>query len=246
MFSHLYRTIGLALAIALSALTGVGCITQMTVGETSVDQQVAPLDDASELDLTLQLGVGELSLSGGTIPNAVEAEITSNVDELRAELESSTSGSTAEVTLTQPNPGTGLPITTEQIEYRWDVTVNDSVPVDMRIDTGAGQAQLNLTDVLLRSLSLNLGAGETTIDLRGNYDQDVDASITGGIGTLTLLLPEDIGVEVTVSAGISTIITDGLTRDGDRYFNEAFEGADQLITIELNAGVGEINLIAGE
>jgi predicted membrane protein len=87
-----------------------------------------------------------------------------------------------------------------------------------------------------------MGAGRVTLDLTGNWQQDMDASIDGGIGELTLRLPSDIGVRVEVDTGIGSVDASGLTKDGDTYTNDAFGESDVTLRINIEAGVGKINL----
>jgi hypothetical protein len=47
---------------------------------------------------------------------------------------------------------------------------------------------------------------------------------------------------VHASGGIGSVSTDGLTRDGDAYVNDAYGKLPTKIALEVHGGIGEINL----
>jgi hypothetical protein len=57
-----------------------------------------------------------------------------------------------------------------------------------------------------------------------------------------LRLPRDVGVRVKVEAGPHTIETTDLTQDGDVYTNAAYGVSDVTMQIDLETGIGQINL----
>ncbi len=99
---------------------------------------------------------------------------------------------------------------------------------------------------MLGELDVKTGAGQLTADLTGARETDLHATIEGGVGETTLRLPRDIGVRVEVERGLAPINADGWTRDGDAYVNEAFRASGAALHVEVQAGIGEINLELGE
>ena len=70
----------------------------------------------------------------------------------------------------------------------------------------------------------------------------MNASIEGGAGKLTVMLPSDIGVRVDAQTGIGSVNTSGLTKEGDSYVNEAYGVSPYTLNLDIQAGVGAIDL----
>ena len=124
----------------------------------------------------------------------------------------------------------------------WDLRFSDEVPIDLRVQMGAGESDLDLDSLTLTGLSLEMGAGETTVDLTGDYTRDFDASIEGGVGVATVLLPSEVGVRARAQGGLGKINAKGLKKEGDSYVNGAYGDSDVTLDVDVQGGVGQINL----
>ena len=58
------------------------------------------------------------------------------------------------------------------VTYKWNIRLNDKLPLDVITDLGAGEARLELGSVSLRSLEVHMGMGELRLDLRGTPARD--------------------------------------------------------------------------
>jgi hypothetical protein len=87
-----------------------------------------------------------------------------------------------------------------------------------------------------------MGAGKTTVDLTGDYAQGFKASMQGGVGEAKVLLPSGVGVKAKAQGGLGKIDAEGLKRVGDSYVNDAYGESDVTLNVEVQGGVGEINL----
>jgi hypothetical protein len=115
--------------------------------------------------------------------------------------------------------------------------------MDLSVEMGAGTSNLQLAGLSLTGLDINLGANESTVDLSGDWAQDLGVSIEAGAASLTVRLPSDIGVRVVVDRGPTVIEASGLTKDGNVYTNAAYGVSDVTLQIDLQAGIGAINLL---
>jgi predicted membrane protein len=75
---------------------------------------------------------------------------------------------------------------------------------------------------------------------------DLDARIKAGVGRVTVDLPEDTGVRVETSKGIGKVSLSGLRQKGGYYVNDAYGKTDVELDIRVEAGIGAIELRAGE
>lgn len=253
----------------VSALTFIvlGCsvnnlsIETVRVGEVQNESQTVELGQADAVRADVKMGAGELKIDGGA-ESLLEADFTYNVAAWKPDVAYSVEDGSGRLSIRQPN--TSQISLRGDIRYKWDLTFNNDVPLDMRIECGAGTSDIDLgaLDVTqldvkvgtgnvtidlggnesLTRLELDLGAGDVTVDLNSNWQKNVEADIQGGVGTITLRLPKDIGVRINATKAIGDIDASGLYHRGDYYANDAYDDGGPTIEINIQAGIGKINL----
>ena len=87
-----------------------------------------------------------------------------------------------------------------------------------------------------------MGVGDLNVDLSGDRDQDLRAIIDGSVGSITLYLPKDLGVKVYVDKGIGSVDAQGFQKREDVYTNDAYEKSDVTLSVDVDAGIGKVNL----
>jgi hypothetical protein len=127
-------------------------------------------------------------------------------------------------------------------DRHWNLRFGGGVPLDLKIDMGAGQGNLHLRGVPVTNLELNIGAGQVNADLTGDRKQDLTADIEGGVGEAQIRLPKNVGVIVEASGGIGSVDAHGLKHDGSRYTNDAYGKSAATIHLKVEGGIGHINL----
>jgi hypothetical protein len=80
------------------------------------------------------------------------------------------------------------------------------------------------------------------VDLTGDYDRDFDASLEGDVGEATVLSPSEVGVRAKAESGLGEIKAKGFRREGDSYVNDAYGDPEVILNIDVQGGVGEVNL----
>jgi hypothetical protein len=184
-----------------------------------------PADGARRLELTLRLGAGQYRLAGGAaglvdvIANepTIESRVDRNDDLARVRL----------------SP------TVERWDwpwrngYEWRMTVARDVPTVLAMQAGAGDFELDLSDVQLASASISVGAAELRVILprpRG----DVPIRVEGGAAQLTFLVPA--GVEARVS-------TSGLLTTSGRPETPGYVAATDRVTVSVTGGIAAVRVI---
>jgi hypothetical protein len=125
----------------------------------------------------------------------------------------------------------------------WDLNFTNNVPLDLHVDMGAGQGNLKLRDMDVTNLELRMGAGQVQLDLTGPRKSDLNVTVKGGVGQATIRLPKDVGVSAHAAGGIGAVRTEGLNNNGGEYRNEAYGKTPHKITLDVQGGIGEIELI---
>jgi hypothetical protein len=239
----------------------VSCTERIKTGPTIEEYRSVDLDDVESVLAEIQMGVGRLEIRGGS-RDLLEAEFAYNVEEWKPEIEYGRTAKQGRLTVRGPDEacrGFG-----RKVKYEWDLRLNDSVPMELSVELGAGESRLDLGELNLKSLdiatgagsvvvdligsraledlNMETGAGSVVVDLTGDWDHDLDAEVTGGIGKVTLRLPADVGVRVNASKGIGKTSARGLIKRGGSYVNEAYGESDVTLDIDVETGIGAIDL----
>lgn len=224
----------MAAVLTLSACVGHSVPT----GPEERESRSVDLDKSERVRAQLKMPVGEFEIHGGA-QKLLDADFTYNVPAWKPDLRYHAEGSIGDLVLEQHGSTRSGPNT----KNHWDLRFNDKVPLDLRMEFGAGEARLNLGTLSLRSVELQMGAGTLDMDLRGKPTQDYSVRVRGGVGEATIHLPRDVGIAATAAGGLGEISVDGLHKSGDRYVNDAFDQAKVRIRLDVQGGVGSIKLI---
>lgn len=225
-------------ALVLLAVLLAGCGSKLRVGEVRTESQSVELGDARSVHVEINLGAGDLEVTGGA-KKLFEADFTYNAAKLKPEVKY-TDGT---LVLWQPE-NEGLPDLRGITDFRneWALRLNDQVPMDLRVEIGAGASELRLAGLSLTGLDITLGAGESMIDLSGDWARDLNVIINAGAGDITVRLPSDVGIRVKADVGVGTIEAPGLTQTGNIYTNAAYGESEMTLQVDIDAGVGQLNL----
>jgi hypothetical protein len=233
MIRQLSRTAAFA-----AMMTLVGCGMTTPSGPDQHESKSVELGKAEEVRVQIKMNAGELNVNGGAT-KLMNADFTFNVAAWEPEIDYDSSGTAGTLTVMQPGPKSSSGNT----KNRWDLRLNDAVPMDLKIQLGAGESHLNLGSLKLRDLDFQLGAGELNLDLRGKPAKDYNVRVQGGAGDATVYLPKDVGVSATVTGGLGEVSVTGLHKEGDHYVNDAYGHASVQIKLEITGGVGSVKLI---
>jgi hypothetical protein len=236
-----FRFAGAALALwLLVSSCGLLNLNTTRVGETRTDTQTVELGSANEVRVQIQMGAGELAVAGDA-DSLMDATFRYNVAAWQPRVNYQENGSHGELLVN--HQGEGVPVGGSIIN-EWSLLLSNAVPINLEIETGAGESILDLRDLDLTGLRINTGAGKTDVDLSGAFDHDLEATIDGGVGELSVKLPGEMGVRVSADTGIGDLSNSGLRRDGEAYVNDAYGSSPHTLFLKVNAGVGSIHLLA--
>jgi hypothetical protein len=143
------------------------------------------------------------------------------------------------------------------------VRLNDKIPMDLDLNLGAGKGKfelgiinatqikmglgagefnINLAGSPVTDLKVDAGVGEAFIDLTGKREKDLDAVFNCGIGSLNLTVPSGCGVKISITGLLGDITAENLTREGDSWYNEAWDKEGPRMRIRINGAIGDIKL----
>jgi hypothetical protein len=241
--------------IVAGALIGAVLVAQATRSAESRPEpttivQTVPLGTAASARIEGRLGAGSVRLAGGTVAGAGRPMLRGEL--LRAEF--ITADETAPPTIDDEivadsrrvrvvqDHGASLTWPWQTPASDWTLFLNPTVPTALNLEIGAGEADLALGGLTLTDLVVANGAGDTTLDLSGDWSASLDATVRIGAGDLTLRLPRHVGVQIEVDQVTGHVDAGGFAEADGFYTNAAFGEAPVNLTIEVDQGVGDVNL----
>lgn len=232
---HLLLVAAVPLLLFISACD----VTDLKTGPMRDEPMSVDLGNTERANVELDFGAGQLNLKGGG-DNLISGEFKYNSDVLKPVVQTSRNGSHAVVTIKQGSIHGSLG---GNMKSEWDLQLNGKTLLDLALNCGAGQDELDLRDVALRSLKVQMGAGQVDLDLRGHPTRDYEVEISGGVGQATVHLPEGVGIRAEAHGGLGSIDVTGLQKTGDHYENALYDKAKVNLRLKVEGGIGEINLI---
>lgn len=207
--------------------------------EDSHSTKNVDLSGATSASATFEFGAGELNLSGGA-SHLMEADFNYPEYDDAPRVNYSTSGSSGNLSVREPG-SRGIHIGDN--DSHWNVKLSDDTPLELWIKMGAGEGDVHAQGLQLTRLTVEMGAGELNLDLSGPWKKDFEGSIHGGVGEATIHLPRDVGVLVHARGGIGSVDVSGMRENGDEYTNDAYGKTPVTIHLNVEGGIGQINLI---
>ena len=207
-------------------------------GHRGHEAQVVDRKEAKAVRMNIELPAGELRMNGGA-EHLLEADFHQGGAWSAPSVDYSVSEGVGTLRVSQQGAGHVI----GNSDNMWNLKVNDEIPLELKIDMGAGRSDLNLAKVDLTRLELNIGAGHANVDLTGERGKDLQAIIHGGVGEAIVHLPKNVGVVATVHGGLGSIDVHGLKEDeGGQYVNAAYGKSPNTLRLTVEGGIGHIKL----
>lgn len=200
------------------------------------------LDGASRVEVGLKMGAGELHVRGAAQEALLEASFEFNRERDRPVVDYRLVGDKGILDIRH---GRSHGVNFGTTRNRWDLALGQTVPLDLDVALGAGHNDLDLRGLKIQRVEINMGVGEMDLDVRGPYAAGFLVKIDGGIGSGKIALPSEVGVRVKVNGGLGSVNAHGLTKQGGAYVNDAYGKSAVTIDIEINAGIGSLDLSSG-
>jgi hypothetical protein len=229
---------GVITIVAILALIGLSTHHSGAANPILRDAESLQLQGAKSVTAKVDMGAGQLNVNSGS-GQLMDADFSYDQDSGKPRVNYSVSGTNGNLDIAQHENG-GVHF--GRNENTWTLKFGD-VPLDLNVDMGAGQGELNLRGINLTRLKIEMGAGQINLDLTGERKQTFDVDVQGGVGEAVIRLPHDVGVEIRADGGIGSIDTEGLHREGGRWVNDAWGKSPITIHMNVEGGIGEIRLI---
>lgn len=202
------------------------------------DTQAIELQGAKSVSVDIEMPAGKLLLTGGS-SRLLDADFNYRTAEGKPRAAYTVSADKGQLEVTQEE---------KHIHFGgrrndWTLRFGNAIPLDLKLELGAGQSDLNLSGMDVTRLEINIGVGQMNLDLTGDRKQDLRVDVQGGVGSARIKLPKNVGVHVDASGGIGSVNAHGMRREGDAYVNEAYGKTHATVQVNVQGGVGEISLV---
>ncbi len=125
--------------------------------------------------------------------------------------------------------------------YVWDFAFHPDVALDLNIDAGMGDVDLDLRGLDLKSVEVNAGMGAVALKLpeTGEFSVDIDS----GMGMVVIEVPAGLGVRLqTETAIVGRNLPDGYTQRNNRYISPNYDTAKSYANVRVDLGVGNLTI----
>ena len=197
-----------------------------------------PLQGATRAEVSFRMSAGELKLRGGADSDLMTATFRYDRPQWEPRIDHRVSGDVARLDVEQNRSG----FVTGRVRNNWDIRLSDRIPMEISLNLGAGKGDLDVSTLNLTRLDVNMGVGDFELDATGPRTQNLIGRLKGGIGRATLNLPSDIGVRIRIEGGLGSVDGPGFIREKRVYRNEAYGKTAVSIDLDIEAGIGSIDL----
>lgn len=203
-----------------------------------------PLDGAATGIIRITMGAGEVMVSGNAPAGMLmETTVYCKASECHPVVRSSVNGTEKTVTLIKKDSDDGEWFS-DHTPDSWKIRISETVPVDLKVELGAGDSRLELGSLNLASLAVSNGAGDTEIDIRHYRGGPYHAEIHNGVGDLTLRIDKNSNTRILMHQGVGDIDISGIEQTDEQYTTPGFNPALPVNDITVTQGIGSIELEA--
>ncbi len=206
--------------------------TQVKTGPLVTEAVQIPVPDAEDVDLSLALGAGELTLNPNGEKGLVDGTVAYNVPDFKPVI----TVQNGNISLEQGNLNIeGIPKFDEEVENQWDLKLG-STPMTLRIKAGAYVGKYDLGGLSLKNLFISDGAADVQLDFSAPNLEEMgmlDYSTGASNVTLTNL----------ANANFAALVF----KSGAGNYTLDFSGEFQRdANVKIDAGLSTVHIIVPE
>ena len=126
----------------------------------------------------------------------------------------------------------------------WDVRLTREIPLGLRLQLGACQAKLDLSDLRVTDVSLETGAADTSIRFPSAAGM-TRAKVKAGAAQVTLSVPEGVAARIraTMAIGSLNVNTQRFPpAAGGGYASADYDTAANKLDLSIEGGVGAVSV----
>jgi len=125
----------------------------------------------------------------------------------------------------------------------WKVGLNPNIPLTLNLETGAGDLQLDLSNLKISEFGYKSGASSTKITMPSKAGFTL-AHLETGASTTIIQIPEGVAAKIKAQGGLSAINIDKtrFPRQDKFYISPGYDTAENKLELLVDIGVGAIEV----
>ena len=225
----------------------LGILTLWTVvnrgGSPEQIELQVPLDGARGARLRFRFGAGQLNLRAGAQAGHV-VEISARGG---ARASTTTEGDQKAVEVWVPTEFLGDVLAPWKwwggTPPRWDGRLPGGLPLRLDLEIGACEANVDLTDLLVRDFRLATGASSTTIRMPAAAGE-TRARISAGAASVKVMIPRGVAARVVTQTGLGEVKIDKARFPGvgPIYQSEDYGSARNKVDLAVEVGAASVEI----
>ena len=221
--------------IALGAWIILG---RLFPNRAAVEHAIIGSGGAKKARIKINHGAGNLNIhAGSSADHLIEGDFGGGLD-----FKENFNGEIKEVALKPRLQGIVFPWGPDQA-FNWNLSLAPNVPLELNLETGANEAYVDLTGLLVEKLKLSTGASSTHIVLpaAAGYTQ---VRVESGVTAVHLTIPTQVAGRIQYSGGLSSIQIDKsrFIHTGNTYESADYNTAANKVEISIETGIASISI----
>jgi len=199
----------------------------------------APLDGVERARVEIEFGAGKLYIASllSSSENLVEGEFSGTTGEVETSFRRSDGEATLKLSRAWSVFGW------RSVEEDWSVRLTGRIPLELDIDAGASDADLDLTELVVSNFSLDTGAADLEVRFPRGAGT-TEARIKAGAAKLELVVPQGVAASISVDSGLSSVSVDEerFPKAGGKYESPDFASAQNRLTLDIAVGAASVTV----
>lgn len=228
--------------IAVGIWLLLGILFRGQGGAEALEEVTIPLEGAGAAEIRLRHGAGTIRIdAGGDAQTLLSGTFAGGLD-----YRTDRSADTLSVDMRVPQQGAWFFAPWQWWRgggLAWAFGLNPEVPLALRLETGAGEANVDLTDLQVTDLRLQTGASSTRLALPAQAGH-TRVRIEGGAASISVRVPTGVAARIETSGGLASfsVNRDRFPRQGGVYQSPDYDTAENKIDLRVDIGAGSISI----
>ena len=208
-------------------------------GRVETEALDLPLEGATEAEIRVDYGAGELRIDGGSAPGT----LVSGTFEGGVEHELRHRNGLAVLRLRSSWVQVWPWGWTPAARRRWQVRLTERIPLALSVHSGASDCRLDLEQLKVTRLRIESGASSLNVTLPAQAGH-TEVRVSTGAASLDMRVPAGVAARIRVEGALSSTQVDRarFPRQGGLYVSPDYETAANRVDIKVETGVGSISI----
>ena len=125
----------------------------------------------------------------------------------------------------------------------WSFGLTKDVPLNLELETGASENQIDLTELNVSAFSLKSGASSTLLKLP-SAAKLTRVKIESGAASVKIVVPEGVAARIRSQSGLSSLTVNNqrFQKMGNTYQSPDYDSAEYQSDIDIQMGVGSVEV----